>query len=106
MSHTENDEVMDDPNIMIDEVMLMIGAFAEMGSVFHHLSGQHPLVASMSSQWLATLLWKLQEWGALTETQHRKVMRRVEMDTAERQAQIENKDEDERVQGLLAQLGI
>lgn len=82
--HIAENDAMHDSKEKVDDVMLAVKAFADMVSMIYHLMGRpDPTVSAVTSQWLAVMLYKLQEWGAISETQYEQVLHRIHAEAVE-----------------------
>lgn len=96
----------------LDDVMLAVSAYADMVAIIFQMTQGHPMVPVLTSHWMSVLLFKLKEWGALTDLQHDQLMHRIQADVAARSAKSESLPSegevtlDDDVQSLLRQLGI
>lgn len=93
----------------VEDVMLGVRSYGEMASL---LSQGHPFVIMGMAQWMATMLRKLVDWGALTEDEHAKVLGQMVTEVMQRRKMdaAQGDDDDPRVDGdvqaLLSHLGI
>lgn len=107
----------DESRERVDDVMLAVGAYADMVAMLCGMAQGNPVIPVITSQWISVLLLKLREWGALSDLQYDQLMHRIQADVAARQALHEKAqkgtpetDADiaigDDVQALLNQLGI
>lgn len=105
----------DESRARVDDVMLAVGAYADMIAILYGMTQGHPMVPVITSQWISVLLLKLKEWGALSDLQYDQLLHRIQADVAARNARLKETQEateeggitiGDDVQALLNQLGI
>lgn len=91
----------------ITEVMEGVESYGQIAS---NATALNPLMGMAMAQWIATLLQKLVDWGALTEEEHTALMGRMVMEIERRREEAKgeaaNAHVDGDVQALLDRIGI
>ena len=105
----------DESRERVDDVMLAVGAYADMVAMLYAMAQGNPVIPVITSQWVSVLLLKLKEWGTLSDLQYDQLMHRIQADVAARSARLNETQEateeggitiGDDVQALLNQLGI
>lgn len=74
----------------VEDVLAGLESFGSMIAIMMSMSGGNPLFPIMGAQYMQTLLFKLVEWGAITEDELTQVQMRMRQETARRKAEMQN----------------